>query len=252
MRPRPFASLRHSPTPRSPRRATCGSPSTARSPRTPLPRVGMAPVAVTLAGEIKTTDGQDPPQLRTISHGDQPQRQARLPRACRAATSTRSSRRPRPKRKAACRNSLVGNGTFKANVALPEQSPFPSNGEILAFNGNLHGKPVIYAHIYGTEPLPTSFVLPFAIKQGNGTYAHHPHRRAAPGGRRMGLRPGRLADPAAQLHLQGQAATATSRPAARRRRASRARPSPLPRRSFGFEDGRDSELDDDAELWGQR
>ncbi len=134
-----------------------------------LPRVGMAPVSVSLSGEIKTTDGSKPPQLRTISlaiNRNGKLDYEGLPRCnfhqIQPATSAEA--------RVACSKSLVGRGTFEANVALPEQSPFPSNGEVLAFNGNLHGKPVIYAHIYGTEPLPTSFVLPFRIHQGQGTY----------------------------------------------------------------------------------
>lgn len=135
-----------------------------------LPRQGKAPVAVTLAGEIKTTDGQDPPQLRQITMAIN--RNGRLdyqglPRCNFHQIQPAST----VEAKEACRKSLVGRGTFSANVALPEQSPFPSNGTILAFNGNLHGKPVIYAHIYGIEPLPTSFVLPFKIRQGKGAYA---------------------------------------------------------------------------------
>jgi hypothetical protein len=56
-------------------------------------------------------------------------------------------------------------------VALPEQSPYPSDGTILAFNGRFHGRPVIFAHIYGTQPLPTSFTLPFEVKRSaTGTY----------------------------------------------------------------------------------
>jgi hypothetical protein len=135
-----------------------------------LPRQGKAPVAVTLSGAIKTTDGQDPPQLRQISlainrNGKLDYRG--LPRCNfhQIQPSTTAEARE------SCKKSLVGKGTFKANVALPEQSPFPSNGTILAFNGNLHGKPVIYAHIYGTEPLPTSFVLPFKIHRNSGNYA---------------------------------------------------------------------------------
>ncbi|HEX5713342.1 MAG TPA: hypothetical protein VFX85_08530 [Solirubrobacterales bacterium] len=135
-----------------------------------LPRSGKAPVAVTLAGNVKTTDGQDPPQLRRITMAIN--RNGKLdykglPRCNFHQIQPASTEEA----KESCRKSLVGSGTFKAAVALPDQSPFPSNGKILAFNGNLHGKPVIYAHIYGTEPLPTSFVLPFEIKQGNGNYA---------------------------------------------------------------------------------
>jgi hypothetical protein len=134
-----------------------------------LPREGRAPVSVTLGGAIKTTDGHEPPQLRLITlslnrngHLDY----KGLPRCnfhqIQPATTLEAAR--------SCRRSLVGRGEFRASVVLPEQSPFPSNGTILAFNGNLHGKPVIYAHIYGTTPLPTSFVLPFEIKGGKGGY----------------------------------------------------------------------------------
>jgi hypothetical protein len=68
----------------------------------------------------------------------------------------------------ACRSSLVGTGTFSANVKLPEQSPFPSEGKVLAFNGRFKGRPAILAHIYGTRPVPTSYVLPFTISRGKG------------------------------------------------------------------------------------
>jgi hypothetical protein len=41
----------------------------------------------------------------------------------------------------------------------------------LAFNGKLRGRPALFAHIYGTEPVPTSYVLPFEIaKKTKGTY----------------------------------------------------------------------------------
>jgi hypothetical protein len=71
----------------------------------------------------------------------------------------------------ACGDSQVGTGFFSANVLLPEQSPFPSRGKILAFNGEVLGHPVIFAHIYGTKPVPTSFVLPFVVRHTNGKYA---------------------------------------------------------------------------------
>lgn len=134
-----------------------------------LPRVGTAPVSVSLAGEIETTDGTKPPQLRTISMAIN--RNGRLdyeglPRCSYHQIQPAST----AEAKAACGRSLVGTGSFEADVALPDQSPFPSDGTILAFNGNLHGKPVIYAHIYGTEPLPTSFVLPFEIRKASGDY----------------------------------------------------------------------------------
>jgi hypothetical protein len=70
--------------------------------------------------------------------------------------------------------SLVGKGRFAASVLLPEQSPFPSEGELYAFNGTYKGKPAILAHVYGTDPVPTSFTLPFTIQRQKGTFGTVP------------------------------------------------------------------------------
>jgi len=135
-----------------------------------LPRVGSAPVAVSISADISTTDNSAPPQLQSIElainrNGHLDQRG--LPSCGFREIQPASTREAR----AACPGSVVGHGVFKADVALPEQSPYPSDGTILAFNGRLHGKPVIFAHIYGTRPLPTSFTLPFEVRQRpKGTY----------------------------------------------------------------------------------
>jgi hypothetical protein len=134
-----------------------------------LPRHGNAPVAVTLGGNITTTDGSAPPQLRTISlainrHGRLDYRG--LP-ACRYHQIQPASTREAIE---ACHRSLVGRGEFRANVVLPEQSPFPSSGKVIAFSGTLHGRRVVFAHIYGTSPLPQSRVLAFELGRASGGY----------------------------------------------------------------------------------
>lgn len=55
-------------------------------------------------------------------------------------------------------------------MRFPEQSPFPSEGKVLAFNGVLRGRPVVFAHIYGTEPVPTSHVLPLEVRHVKGPF----------------------------------------------------------------------------------
>jgi hypothetical protein len=65
---------------------------------------------------------------------------------------------------------VVGKGAFTAHVLLPEQSPFPSRGEALAFNGVFHGEHVVYVQIYGTTPLPQSQVLVFHLGSTTGQY----------------------------------------------------------------------------------
>lgn len=134
-----------------------------------LPRRGTAPVAVSVSGHIGSKHSAQPPQLETLTiainrHGHLFSRG--LPR-CRMGRINPSTTR---EALAACRPALVGEGRFLANVRLPEQSPFPSNGKVLAFNGKLNGRPAIFAHIYGTDPLPTSYVLPFFVKSTPGTF----------------------------------------------------------------------------------
>lgn len=134
-----------------------------------LPRVGDAPIAVSVAGRIKTTDGTTPPALRSLQiavnrHGRLDFRG--LP-TCKLEDVQPSTTQ---NAMAACRDALVGTGRFSASVAIPEQSPFPSNGKVLAFNGEEGGKPVILAHVYGTEPVPTSFTLPIRISHAKGKF----------------------------------------------------------------------------------
>jgi hypothetical protein len=135
-----------------------------------LPRVGVAPVAVSISANIATLDHAPAPQLQTIKL--EINRNGRLdPRGLPVCRFHQIQPASTAKAQRACASAIVGEGTFRANVALPEQSPFPSNGKILAFNGRSHGRPVIFAHIYGTVPLPTSFTLPFEIKRHRaGTY----------------------------------------------------------------------------------
>jgi len=135
-----------------------------------LPRHGAAPVGIEVDAKIAAAgSGSAPPQLRKIAIAIN--RNGRLTTQglpiCRINDIQPSTT---ANALAACRRSLVGEGHFSANVQLPEQSPFPSAGKVLAFNGRLRGRPAIFAHIYGTEPAPTSTVLPFLIKGAHGTY----------------------------------------------------------------------------------
>jgi hypothetical protein len=134
-----------------------------------LPRQGRSPVKVTLGGEIKTTDGTVPPQLRTISLAIN--RYGKLEyRGLLACHYHQIQPASTDEAIEACPDSVVGKGTFSANVVLPEQSPFPSAGKVIAFNGIFHGRHVIFAHVYGTAPLPQSNVLVFELGRIPGTY----------------------------------------------------------------------------------
>jgi len=136
---------------------------------TKLPRRGKVPIGVSFGGRISSSRAGGAPKLTklTIAINRQGRLDTRgLPR-CRIGHIDPSTTR---EALAACRRAMVGEGRFSANVKIPEQSPFPSTGKVLAFNGRLRGKPAILAHIYGTKPVPTSYVLPFEIRRSRGIY----------------------------------------------------------------------------------
>jgi hypothetical protein len=135
-----------------------------------LPRAGAAPVAVSLGGELSTTDGSDLPRLRTlrieINKGGRLETKG-LPECpldqIAVATSDRAL--------AACRKAQVGGGTFHANIVLRGQEPYPTTGKLLLFNGRSAGRSVLFGHIYASRPFATSFVITFKIaERGGGTF----------------------------------------------------------------------------------
>jgi hypothetical protein len=136
---------------------------------TVLPRRGAAPIQIRLGGQISLVGPGALPKLTKLTielnrHGHLDTRG--LP-SCRILDIRPSTSR---EALAKCGAALVGEGSFSANVKLPEQSPFPSDGKVLAFNGRYRGRPAILAHIYGTTPLPTSYVLPFKIGHTSGAF----------------------------------------------------------------------------------
>jgi hypothetical protein len=107
-----------------------------------LPRKGSTPVAVLIKGEITSSSAEVLPQLKRLTIAINSAGNLNLTGIphCRINHINPSTNQ---EALAACRSSLVGEGTFSANVVLPEQSPFPSRGKLLAFNGQIGRKPAI-------------------------------------------------------------------------------------------------------------
>jgi hypothetical protein len=127
-----------------------------------LPRNGSAPVAIFIAGHIATANGTAPPQLEKLAiklnrHGNV--NYTGLPACSLSQIQPNSTQHALQ----ACSRSLVGSGQFWAEVVLPGQAPYPTQGRLLVFNGREGGRPVLFAHIYATNPFDTSFVIPFSI-----------------------------------------------------------------------------------------
>ncbi len=135
-----------------------------------LPRDGTAPISVFFSGAISTTDESQPPQLKQLRieinrHGrlDYTGLPVCHPEEIQPASTGRAL--------AACRRSLVGQGTFWASVIFAGQAPYPTKGRLLVFRGESKGRPVLLGQIYSAHPFATSFLIPFSISNvGHGTY----------------------------------------------------------------------------------
>lgn len=134
-----------------------------------LPRTQRAPIAVSVAGTVKTLSGQRPPALRLIrielNRGGLLDSRG-LP-VCHYSQLVAA-----PPRVAleSCKGALVGGGAYLAKTAFPEQETFPSEGEILAFNGVYEGQSAILAYVYGGDPAPITRIIVFRIHRTAGTF----------------------------------------------------------------------------------
>jgi hypothetical protein len=132
-----------------------------------LPRHRLAPIAIGIAGTVRTLSGDRPPALRKISIG--------LHRGGHLDTRglpvcRKSQINPGSSAKAleVCESALIGEGRFTAKTAFPEQETYPAHGRILAFNSVRNGHPTILAHIYGADPVPITRVIVFRIHRHPG------------------------------------------------------------------------------------
>jgi hypothetical protein len=127
-----------------------------------LPRERLAPVTVSLDGTVSTSDGTRPPQLREMTVAVNRAgviSDTGLPTCAAPDIQQTSSEAALEK----CGPALVGHGRFAANVDFPGAPLIPAQGEILAFNSRVHGRPAMLLHLYGTSPVRAAFVLPFTI-----------------------------------------------------------------------------------------
>ncbi|HET7590850.1 MAG TPA: hypothetical protein VFK14_11800 [Solirubrobacterales bacterium] len=134
-----------------------------------LPRHGATGIKLDLSAAFAAARGGDLPQLRRVAIGFN--RAGKLhPGIVPSCTVAEIQPATTAAAREACGRSIVGSGTFSADVRLPRQSPFPAQGKVLVFNGRFKGHPAVLAHVYGTRPVPTSFTLPFTIGAGRGTF----------------------------------------------------------------------------------
>ena len=101
-----------------------------------LPRSGAAPISVSVSGQISAVGSVSLPQLQKLTI--EINRHGRLDYAGLPTCSLHEIQPATTARAlAACRSSLVGQGTFSANVVLKGQPPYPSKGKLLVVKVSL-------------------------------------------------------------------------------------------------------------------
>jgi len=129
-----------------------------------LPRVGTAPIAVFVAGHLQNANGGIPPQLQrmTIRVNRHGLLQSKGLPVCQVHQIQPASDERALEN---CGDAIIGSGQFWANIVLPDQGAYRTQGRLLIFNGREKGgRPQILAHIYTTHPFVSSFVIPFSMR----------------------------------------------------------------------------------------
>lgn len=128
-----------------------------------LPRKGTAPIAVFVAGHLENSKGGIPPQLQRMKfevnrHGLLQSKGlpvCQIPEVQPASTERALDN---------CGDAVIGSGQFWANIVLPDQGAYRTQGRLLIFNGRKNGRPVLLAHIFTSHPFNSSFVIVFSIQ----------------------------------------------------------------------------------------
>jgi hypothetical protein len=135
-----------------------------------LPREGRAPVAVSLGWKVATTDGSQPPTLKNLKieiNRNGILDPTGLPICPYDKIQPASTERALKN----CRSSLVGKGSFAAQVGIEGQESYVASGKMVIFNSEKGGKPVLFGQIYSAYPFANSFVIVFKVsKEKKGEY----------------------------------------------------------------------------------
>lgn len=132
-----------------------------------LPRERPAPITVDFEGRISTTDGSQPPalgQLRIELNSAGELETRGLPKCPTSALQATSS----DLALARCRPALVGKGTFVAQ--LPVERNLLVGGRALVFNGTVDRRPGMLIHIYVSDPVRLTLVIPIRVTHQEGRF----------------------------------------------------------------------------------
>lgn len=132
-----------------------------------LPRERPAPITVDFEGRISTTDGTHPPALDKLRVELNSAGQVETRGLAKCATSALQATSS-DLALARCRAALVGKGTFVAQ--LPIEGDLLVGGRALVFNGTVDGQPGMLIHIFVSEPVRLTLVIPIKVSRQEGRF----------------------------------------------------------------------------------
>ena len=139
-----------------------------------LPAKGNAPITLNSITRVKTKDGSTPPTLGVIDflidkHGAVNSKSFPVCQPGKLEGTTTAQARKR------CGKALVGTGTGKALVTMPDRPPFQIKSVISFFNAPpTGGKPTLIAHAYETVPAAQALLVPIVVERvAKGRYGYH-------------------------------------------------------------------------------
>jgi hypothetical protein len=128
-----------------------------------LPKHKLAPITLNLSAELSTKDGSHPPALQ-IFEAEFDKNGTINAKGLPACKRGKIEARDTASAKAACKSSIVGEGSAEAEVEFAEQKPFKAKGPLIVFNGGVKGgKTQLYVHVYANVPAPTAFITPVTV-----------------------------------------------------------------------------------------
>lgn len=137
-----------------------------------LSKTKYTPVVANLFGKITTSDGTHPPAFReaVVDIDKDVKVNVKGYPVCKAgqleARDTKAA-------KAACGNTILGEGKAEAEIAFPEQKPIKVPSPLLVFNGGEKGgKVTLLIHTFITVPAPTAIVTTVTVsRKGTGLHS---------------------------------------------------------------------------------
>ncbi len=132
---------------------------------TTLPKNKLAPITLSVSGEIATKNGAQPPALKeTVILTDK--NGTINAKGLATCASGKLQAEDTEQAKKACPEAIVGEGRTTVRVEFPESIPFNATGPLVVFNGGEKGGvTTLYIQAYVSVPAPTALVTTIKVKK---------------------------------------------------------------------------------------